>query len=56
MTQYSYKLTLSDGEIILVQSLLNEYFEKCKTNNTPAGLFAEKLQSKITYSTSQLGL
>lgn len=52
--QYSYNLTLSDGEMELLKVLLTEYINNLKSQNIPIGLFAEKLNDKIIRNTNQL--
>lgn len=51
--QYSWNLTLSDGERILIENLLDNYINKCQEKNIPIGLFAEKLYEKLTHNLRQ---
>ena len=52
--QYSFNLTLSHGEISLVNNLLNDYIENLNSNNIPVGLFAKNLNEKINHNINQL--
>lgn len=52
--QYSYNLTLSDGEIGLLKNLLDDYINNLKSQNIPIGLFAQKLNEKIIHNTHLL--
>lgn len=52
--QYSFNLTLSHGEISLVNNLLNDYINKLNSNNIPIGLFAKNLNKKINHNINQL--
>ena len=54
MTQYVHDLRLSDGEIILVEYLLDKHIEKLQEENTPIGTFVRKLKEKIIHSRDQL--
>ena len=46
--QFTYDLKLSDGERVLIATLLNKYIDECKKTDTQAGFFAENLQKKIS--------
>jgi hypothetical protein len=52
--QYSYNLTLSDGEIGLLKNLLSDYINNLKYQNIPIGLFAKNIDEKINYNINQL--
>ncbi len=47
MNQYSYNLTLNDGEKLLLKYLLDNHIKDCQDKKIPVGTFAKSLVEKL---------